>query len=228
MWKGLHIAGNSSIMADNAREAWLVMYERIFHSDNPFWGGMGRLFDIVELNFLWLICALPLFTAGPATVALYSAMLALVRGKETYPHRDFFRAFRKDFGKNTAAGLLLATVGGFLWADVLICRRSGHGIFAFLMVFFFVILLFWLFTALYALPLLAVYDGGLKNALILSFTLSLRRFPLTVGLLLITAASLWFCHLFPPLIIAAIGISVHTKLFLLAPVLKPWLPDAQE
>lgn len=204
------------------------MYERIFHSDNPFWGGMGRLFDIVELNLLWLIGSLPLFTAGPASVALYSAMLALVRGKETYPHRDFFRAFRKDFRKNVLAGLLLTAVGGFLWADVLICRRSGHGIFAFLMVFFFVILLFWLFTALYALPLLAIYDGALKNALILSFTLSVRRFPLTVALSLITALSLWACHLFPPLIIAAIGISVHTKLFLLSPILKPWLSDGTE
>ena len=214
-------------MAGNAREASLVMYERIFHSDNPFWGGMGRLFDIVELNLLWLLCALPLFTVGPASVALYSAMLALVRGKETYPHRDFFRAFRKDFRKNAFAGLLLAAVGGFLWADVLICRRSGHGIFTFFMVFFFVILLFWLFTALYALPLLAVYGGGLKNALILSFTLSVRRFPLTVGLLLITAASLWICHLFPPMAIAAIGISVHTKVFLLTPILKPWLSESE-
>ena len=203
------------------------MYERIFHSDNPFWGGMGRLFDIVELNLLWLLCALPLFTVGPASVALYAAMLALVRGKETYPHRDFFRAFRKDFRKNAFAGLLLTAFGGFLWIDVVICRRSGHGIFTFLMVFFFVILLFWLFTTLYALPLLAVYDGGLKNALILSFTLSVRRFPLTLALLLITAASLWICHLFPPLIIAAIGISVHTKLFLLEPILKSWLSEAE-
>lgn len=204
------------------------MYERIFHSDNPFWGGMGRLFDIVELNLLWLLCTLPLFTVGPASVALYSAMLALLRGKETYPHRDFFRAFRADFRRNVLAGLLLAAVGGFLWADVLICRRSGHGIFTFLMVFFFVIFLFWLFTALYALPLLAVCGGGPKNALILSFTLSVRRFPLTVALLLITALSLWICHLFPPLVIAAIGISVHSKLFLLLPVLKPWLSDGAE
>ena len=203
------------------------MYERIFHSDNPFWGGMGRLFDIVELNLLWLLCALPLFTIGAASVALYSATLALLRGKETYPHRDFFRAFRKNFRRNAAAGILFTAVGAFLWVDVLICRRSGHGIFTFLMVFFFVVLLFWLFTTLYALPLLAVYDGGLKNALILAFTLSVRRFPLTLGLLLITALSLWICHLFPPLIIAAIGISVHTKLFLLTPILKPWLSESK-
>ena len=87
------------------------MYEKIFHSENPFWNGMGRLFDIVELNLLWLICSLPLFTIGPAAAALYSAMIAALRGKETYPHRDFFRAFRKDFRKNAFAGLLLAAVG---------------------------------------------------------------------------------------------------------------------
>lgn len=204
------------------------MYEKIFHSENPFWSGMGRLFDIVELNLLWLLCSLPLFTAGPAAAALYAAMAALIRGKETYPHRDFFRAFRTNFRRNAAAGIFFIFVGAFLWTDVRICRQSGHGIFAFLMVFFFTLLLFWVFTALYALPLLAFYDGGLKNTLILSFTLSLRRFSLTVGLLLITALSLWVCHLFPPLIIAAIGVSVHTKLFLLAPALKPWLSESND
>ena len=204
------------------------MYERIFHSDNPFWSGMGRLFDIVELNLLWLVCSLPLFTVGPASVALYSAMTAALRGKETYPHRDFFRAFRKDFRKNAAAGLLLCAVCAFLWTDVRICRRSGTGVFTFLMVFFFVLLLFWVFTALYALPLLALYDGGLKNTLILAFTLSLRHFPLTLALLCVTAAALWVCHLFPPLIIAAVGISVHSKVFMLLPVLKPWRSVSDE
>ena len=92
------------------------------------------------------------------------------------------------------------------------------------MVFFFVLLLFWVFTALYALPLLALYDGGLKNAFILAFTLSIRHFPLTAALACVTALSFWLCHLAPPLIAAAIGISVHVKLSMLLPVLKPWLP----
>ena len=202
------------------------MYEKIFHSDNPFWSGMGRLFDIVELNLLWLVCSLPLVTIGPAAVALYSAMTALLRGKETYPHRDFFRAFRKDFRRNAAAGFLFAGVGAFLWLDVSIARRAGTGVFTFLMVFFFTLALFWIFTALYALPLLALYDGSLINALILAFTLSIRRFPLTLGLLFITAAACWVCHLAPLLIAAAVGVSVHTKTALLLPVLKPWLTDS--
>lgn len=194
------------------------MYERIFHSDNPFWSGMGRLFDIIELNLLWLFCSLPLFTAGPAAAALYAAMAALLRGKETYPHRDFFRAFRNHFRRNTAAGLFLAAVGAFLWADVRVARQSGTGIFTFLMVFFFTLLLFWLFTALYALPLLALYDGGLKNTLLLAFTLSIRHFPLTVALAAITAAAFWICHLAPLFLAAAVGISVHIKLSILLPI----------
>ena len=204
------------------------MYERIFHSDNPFWNGMGRLFDIVELNLLWLVCSVPLFTVGPAAVALSSAMTALVRGKETYAHKDFFRAFRKDFRRNAAAGLLFAAVGGFLWIDVRIAKRSGTGVFTFLMVFFFILLLFWLFTAIYAIPLLALYNGSLKNALILAFTLSIRHFPLTVALSLITIAALWVCHLFPPIVAAAVGISVHSKISMLLPVLKPWLGEATQ
>ena len=196
------------------------MYGKLFHSDNPIWIGMGRLFDIVELNLLWLLCSLPLFTAGPAAAALYTAMAALIRGEETYPHRDFFRAFRRRFRRNAAAGLLLATVGAFLWADVRIARQSGTGIFAFLMVFFFILLLFWLFMTIYAIPLLALYDGSLKNTLILAFTLSIRRFPLTVALTAITAVIFWICHLAPLFLVAAVGISAHVKLSMLLPLFR--------
>lgn len=204
------------------------MYEKIFHADNPFWDGMGKLFDIVELNLLWLLCSLPVLTLGASTAALYAALTTLIQGTGTYPHRDFLRAFRKNFRRNALAGLLFMATGAFLWTDVSIARHSGTGIFTFLMVFFFILFAFYVFLLLYALPLLALREDSLKNTLILAFTLSIRHFPLTLALTGITVLALWVCHLAPVLLIAAVGISVHVKLSLLLPVLKPWIPGTEE
>ena len=37
---------------------------KIFRSDNPFWIGMGSIFDLFVLNLLWLLCCLPIVTIG--------------------------------------------------------------------------------------------------------------------------------------------------------------------
>ena len=33
--------------------------DRLFNPDNPFWLGMGKIFDIFVLNVLWLLCCIP-------------------------------------------------------------------------------------------------------------------------------------------------------------------------
>ena len=77
---------------------------KIFRSDNPFWIGMGSIFDLFVLNLLWLLCCLPIVTIGPATAAFYYAMINLVRGEETYLSKDFFHSFRQ----NLKQGIFLA------------------------------------------------------------------------------------------------------------------------
>ena len=203
------------------------MYRKIFDSDNPFWRGMGRIFDAVELNVLWLLCCIPIVTIGPSTAAFYSAMITLVRGEEGYIHQDFFRAFRRNFKRNLGAGLLLTFLGAFLAMDVYIAHKSGLGIYTFLMVFFAVIFLLWAFVTLYAYPLLAKLDLGLKDIFILAFTMSIRNLSQTLMMLFVTVLAGWLCHLMPGLIFIAFGLMCEFHSTLFAVLLKPWLPPLE-
>lgn len=203
------------------------MYDKIFNSDNPFWRGMGRIFDVFELNVLWLLCCIPIFTIGPSTTAFFYAMINLIRGEEGYLHKDFFRSFRQNFKQSTLVGLALMAVGGFLAVDVYIAHKSGTGIYTFLMVFFAIIFLLWAFVTLYTFPLLAKFENSTKNTLIFAFTLSIRHFPQTLLMLLVLVVGLWLCHLLPGLILIAFGLVVEFQSTLLAAILKPYLP-AQE
>lgn len=200
------------------------MYEKIFNINNPFWRGMGRIFDAFILNVLWLLCCIPVVTIGPATTALYYAMINLVRGEEIYIAQDFFRAFRRSFKQSLIAGLLLMAVGAFLALDIYIAYKSGTGVYTFLMVLFFIFFVLWCFVTLYTIPLVAKFDNSLKNTLIWAFTLSIKNFSQTLMMLFAVALALWLCHLLPGLVFIAFGVVCEFHSTLFAVILKPWLP----
>ena len=200
------------------------MYGKLFDANNPFWRGMGRVFDACELNILWLLCCIPIVTIWPATTAFYYAMINLVRGEERYVHKDFFHSFKSSIRKTFPAGLLLMAAGIFLVLDIYIAYKSGTGIYSFFLFFFAVIFLLWCFVALYSFPLLAKFDNSLKNTLIWAFTLSIRNFHLTLLMLFLIVLEFWLCHLLPGLMFILFGLVCEFHSTLFAAILKPWLP----
>lgn len=204
------------------------MYKKIFNMNNPFWQGMGRIFDACLLNILWLLCCLPIVTIGPSTTAFYFAMINLVRGEEIYVSQDFFRSFRGSFRQSMRASLVLMPIGAFLALDVYICYKSGTGIFTFLMVFFAILFVLWSFVTLYTIPLVAKFDNTLKNTLIRAFTLSIKNFSQTLMMLFAVVLALWLCHLLPGLVFIVFGIVCEFHSTLFAVILKPWLPHLEE
>ena len=67
---------------------------------------LRRMFDLMVLNVLWLLCCLPVFTFGPASSALSRVMITLVRGGSEAVAKNFFIAFRRDFGRAVVLGLI--------------------------------------------------------------------------------------------------------------------------
>ena len=55
------------------------MLQGLFNYDNPVWRFIGKLGDLILLNILWIVCSIPIVTAGAATTAVYYVTLKLVR-----------------------------------------------------------------------------------------------------------------------------------------------------
>ena len=85
---------------------------------------LRNLWDLMILNFLWLLCSLPLITLGPATCGLYRVALKLARKEAVYPVKDFFRAFRDGLKQGTVLGLL-APVGLLLLLPPIALQMLG-------------------------------------------------------------------------------------------------------
>lgn len=90
---------------------------RFFSYDSTFSQVVLRVASSCYLNLLWLICSIPVFTAGAATAALYSVTLKLVNGYDGDLTRRFFGAFRSNFRQASVLWLILLAAGGVLALD---------------------------------------------------------------------------------------------------------------
>lgn len=79
--------------------------------DSPFYRAMGKLGDLLLLNVLWLVCCVPVVTAGASTLALFAVTGKLAAGEDYTVREDFFKALRRDFKQSTAVWLVLLAVG---------------------------------------------------------------------------------------------------------------------
>lgn len=154
---------------------------RIFRIDSPFTDMMTKLFDLIALNFVFLICCLPVITIGASCTALHTVTMKFAAGDEPQVLKAFFQAFRSNFKQATLSWLLLLLAGIFLYVDSMIAAQIGTGGFIIKCILGF-------FSILYLLVLLYIFQiqcryknttiNNLKNALLMS----IRQLPKTIFL----------------------------------------------
>lgn len=174
--------------------------------DSPFYRTMGKLGDLVFANVLWLVCCLPVVTAGASTLGLFTVMNKMA-AKEDYSVRtDFFKAFRRDFKQGTALWLVVLVGGlaGFRGLFLATAQESTtNGILAaasFLLLVGVGCCGSWGFALLarfaYPKALLALADGGRMTLANLLPSVGVLAFLCWMPLLA-KAAPAWFVYLAP-------------------------------
>ena len=153
---------------------------RIFRYNSPLMKFLNRLADIMLLNILYLVCSLPLITAGAAKTALYSCAMNLDEPNEQPVFRRFFKAFCADFGRSVAlfgvwlAAMLLVLLN--LWF-YFVFLREVDGWYRVLPMIPAVLLLL---VSSYLFPLQAYFDSGFLQLLKNAVSLTLVHLPMTV------------------------------------------------
>ena len=74
--------------------------------DSPFYRIMTKIFDIVAVGCLWLVCCCGIITIGASTASLYYVMLKLARNEEGSIPRMFFHSFKENFKQSIPITLL--------------------------------------------------------------------------------------------------------------------------
>ncbi|MGN1191691.1 MAG: DUF624 domain-containing protein [Dorea sp.] len=154
--------------------------------DNPFFAFMGRLADIVIVNLLFILCSLPVITAGASIAAMYQTIKEMRGENFVSSFYSFTRAFRRILKKSILLWILELVSGGVLVFDLMFVAGAGNTIFwrvsgmVLGSIFFIWNLLFcFLFPA-------GVFAGrNWKDAIFRSLYLAVRNFPYALGMVVL-------------------------------------------
>ena len=166
---------------------------------------LQNLFDLTVLNWLWLLCSLPLVTLGPATCGLYAVTLKLARGEAVSPVKDFFRGFRENVKSGILLGLgcgiLLLFAAGDFWLAVQLTGRLRK---LYLVVAVIIVGIF-LIIITYTFALQAMFDSSLKSHVANAFKLAVIAPGKTIGLWLILLIPILAALVLPPVAVGMLG-----------------------
>lgn len=157
---------------------------KFFSVDGALYKFISRLWDMVKLNFLWLLFSLPIVTFGAATVAAYSVTLKMVDEQEGYVGRQFIKAFKANLKQGIPLGLLALLCTYAVYLDFEMFEKLENNPMVFLIVGIVAIFIFGM-AFIYAFPLSARYENTLIGTLKNSVKIATRYFVRTLFLVVI-------------------------------------------
>jgi uncharacterized membrane protein YesL len=172
-----------------------------FSIDGPFMRVMELVINMLLLNFIVIICSIPVITIGAAFTAMNHQLQRMSKNEEGYVVRDFFKDFKTNFKTSTLTWLIMLPVGLFLGADLYIFSEgvSFPVYFKWLIIGF---ALIYLFGLVYLFPVLARYETTPKLAIKTAYAMSFHAFPKTIIMIALVIAP-WIGAIYIPNFILA-------------------------
>ncbi len=166
---------------------------------------MYAMADLLILNLLWLLCSLPVLTAGPATSSLFAVTLKIARGEPVETIREFFKAFKDNFKQALLLGLIAIAGIIVIYADVTFALEfEGAMKYLYLIVAGIICALLLIFIS-YSFALNARYENTMKGTVKNAFLLAFVSPGKTLGMWLIYAIPVALLLLLPRYVVAYIG-----------------------
>lgn len=153
---------------------------KLFDMDSPVMRFLNRVGDLMILNFLMIVCCIPIITIGAAFTAMHYVLLKIVRGEEGYLVRGFFKSFRSNFKQATLIWLLMLLVVVVYIGDIWIFNYSGLVFPKALVIAVVAVAILLFLIAVYVFPVLARFENSVKNTLKNAMLLAFANLPRTI------------------------------------------------
>lgn len=162
---------------------------KFFSVDSPLYKFISTFWEIVKLNFFWLVFSLPVVTIGASTTAAFSVGLKMADGSEGYIFKAFLEAFKENWKKGIPLGLLNLLIAYAAYLDFeLFNKIEGNPIICLMMGILAAVI--GVTGFMYAYALLARYENSFINTMKNSFEIYTRYFGRSVAMTLIVALEL--------------------------------------
>lgn len=205
---------------------------RFLDLDSPVMRFLNRMGDLMILNILMLFCCIPVITVGAANTAMHYVLLKMVRDREGYLIRGFFKSFVQNFKQATLIWLLMLLVIAVYVVDFLIFNYSGLVFPKAVVVAVLAIALLLVMVAVYIFPLQARFENPIRNTLKNALMLAIINLPKTILMIVCYALPLVICYFsnYALIFVILFGISLpaYGATWIYSGIFKKLEPETEE
>lgn len=205
--------------------------------DNMFIRMLNRLGDAMILSLMFVIGSIPIVTIGTSMTATYYAAMKGVQGDDGYVFKNYIKSYKQNFKQSVVIWLIMAVVlfifGVDLWFWLKQWQDARTGIAKPMIAVSVVLLAVAVFITMYVFPLQAKFDNKTSVQIRNAFLLSVKNFPTTLLLLLVTAIIAW-CFYYQPVlaivgfVLIGFGFCAYLYAYFMLNCLKPYLDPAPQ
>lgn len=160
--------------------------DNLFGYDNKFYEILGRVTDIVVLNFLFIVSSIPIVTIGASLSAVYSVAMKMVKDEDVYIAKEYMKQFKENFKHSTTVWIFIMIIVSVLAIDFyisdMIYSEFIRNVFQYIFTIIGVILMF---VITYVFPLVSKFENTIKNTIKNSILISIQNLPYTIIMVLV-------------------------------------------
>lgn len=165
--------------------------KNLFHPENPIMKFLSHFYDLIVLNFLFILSCIPVFTIGAAISATYCITFKIIGNEEPYIIKEYIKSFQKNFRQATLLWLPLLLGSIFFGADLFIIYFIIDSSYMLLQFPVWIFIFILISLAIYAFPLLSYYQCNTKQLLKNAVLLSIANFPTTIFIVVLHLSILY-------------------------------------
>ena len=203
------------------------MFRNLLKPDSALMITMSRITDCIFLSMFWMLCCIPVVTAGASFAALYDASCRAFRKNERNSWQRFFHVFRENWKAGILPTIIFLAAGwGLVKAVISLWNLAVAGTLSWMLfsaLAFAAVVLLGILSVLF--PMLSRFENSLGALLKNTIFLSLANLPRTAVLGAINTIALFLCArlvvplFFLPSLAALIGS------YAIEPMFKPYMTD---
>ncbi len=208
---------------------------KFFDIDSPVMSFLNKLADLMILNFLTILCCIPIITIGPALTALHYVVLKMVRDEEGYIFKSYFKAFKENFLQGMALGIIQLVLFGMLGMDVyMVFRVENRALFPmWIKIALIIVVVMVFFIAQWIFPLQCHFYNPIRTTIKNAILIGIAKFPRTIGLglvwaipIILTIITIESVPILAPIVLL-FGVSAPAMLmaYLYSPAFKQFEPE---
>ena len=206
------------------------MFRNLLKPDSALMITMTRITDCIFLSLFWILCCIPVVTAGASFAALYDASYRALRKNERNSWQRFFHVFKENWKAGILPTLaMLATIilGGRglirLWNAAVAGNLSWM---VFSGVAFVGVLVLGIVSVLF--PMLSRFENSTAGLMRNTVLLALGNMPRTLALGLLNAVTVLLCVRFVAPLFILPSLAALIGSLLIEPMFRPFMNTEED